>query len=251
MKGRPPGTPKSDDPGKKKRKRQSRGRDLCDVKIKITEYFAGAAVDAADLGGGADSSLTSSSSSSAAVREALATGVTTRRLWTIQRVNGNGTNGVGDGKLAAHKHDLERSDEIKKNSVQRWVAAKEKGVKKVRKPSEWKSTGNAAVTARKHAKESDLKLYASCFWYVPFLFFSSAQNRNFRKAFANATLLAPFPRGYGSHWRQRVSHTSTARQIRSGNRSLRTSSRRIPEDLSPLSVRVSGLVAKARSSSNT
>ena len=167
MKGRPPGTPKSDDPGKKKRKRQARARDLCDVKIKITEYSADAAVDAADLGGGGiggtDTSL-SSSASAAAVREARASGVTTRRLWTIQRVNGNGTNGVGDGGLAVHRHTLERSDEIKKNSVHRWVAARDKDSKKVQKPAEWKATGAAAVTARKHAKESDLKLYASCFW---------------------------------------------------------------------------------------
>jgi len=39
LKGRPSGTPKSDDPNKKKRKRQARERDLCDVKIKITEFF--------------------------------------------------------------------------------------------------------------------------------------------------------------------------------------------------------------------
>ncbi|KAI9848115.1 MAG: hypothetical protein M1838_000640, partial [Thelocarpon superellum] len=42
LKGRPPGTPKSEDPNKKKRKRTARERDLCDVKIKITEYFPGA-----------------------------------------------------------------------------------------------------------------------------------------------------------------------------------------------------------------
>src|SRR5271167_2826937 len=42
LKGRPPGTPKSNDPNKKKRKRTARERDLCDVKIKITEYFPGA-----------------------------------------------------------------------------------------------------------------------------------------------------------------------------------------------------------------
>src|ERR1700716_2847606 len=44
LKGRPPGTPKSDDPTKKKRKRTARERDLCDVKIKITEYFPGSGV---------------------------------------------------------------------------------------------------------------------------------------------------------------------------------------------------------------
>ena len=39
LKGRPPGTKKSTDPEKKKRKRVARERDLCDVKIKITEFF--------------------------------------------------------------------------------------------------------------------------------------------------------------------------------------------------------------------
>ncbi len=39
LKGRPSGTPKSDDANKRKRKRYARERDLCDVKIKITEYF--------------------------------------------------------------------------------------------------------------------------------------------------------------------------------------------------------------------
>src|ERR1700761_4220864 len=63
LKGRPPGTPKSDDPNKKKRKRQARERDLCDVKIKITEYFS--AEEAAKMGlagndgNGADANLNS------------------------------------------------------------------------------------------------------------------------------------------------------------------------------------------------
>lgn len=30
-----------------------------------------------------------------------------------------------------------------------------------------KATGQAVATVRKHSKECDLKLYASCFWYVP------------------------------------------------------------------------------------
>jgi glutathione S-transferase len=103
MKGRPPGTPKSDDPNKKKRKRSARQRDLCDVKIKITEYFPGAQLDL-DNTSGLDVSLAG------------------QRLWTIQRVNGNGGNGKGDGVAGPHKHTLERSDEIKKNSVQRYLA---------------------------------------------------------------------------------------------------------------------------------
>jgi hypothetical protein len=29
-----------------------------------------------------------------------------------------------------------------------------------------KATGNALTTVKNHAKEEDLKLYGSCFWYV-------------------------------------------------------------------------------------
>ncbi|PNY24059.1 Uncharacterized protein TCAP_06009, partial [Tolypocladium capitatum] len=47
MKGRPPGTPKSADPHKKTRRRSARERDLCDVKIRITEYLPSSAAAAA------------------------------------------------------------------------------------------------------------------------------------------------------------------------------------------------------------
>lgn len=185
MKGRPPGTPKSDDPNKKKRKRLSRARDLCDVKIKITEYFAGAAVSAAELGaetpaGATADNATSSSSQpppfpfSAAVREALATGITRTPLWTIQRVSGStgaatgaggpSATGSGNGGLATHQHDLAKSDEIKKNSVQRWLAARERDAKRGQRPSAWRPSGAAAVTAKRHAKEAELRFYAACFW---------------------------------------------------------------------------------------
>ncbi|KAF5702400.1 glutathione S-transferase omega-1 [Fusarium mundagurra] len=133
MKGRPPGTPKSDDPNKKKRKRKVRQRDLCDVKIKITEYFPGTRLDLDNTSG-------------------LDAGLAGQRLWTIQRVNGNGGNGKGDGVAGPHKHTLERSDEIKKNSVQRYLA-NQADVKKDKEKVQ-------------HAKESEFKLYAACFWYV-------------------------------------------------------------------------------------
>lgn len=145
MKGRPPGTPKSDDPNKKKRKRNARQRDLCDVKIKITEHFPGARLGL-DNTSGLDVSLAG------------------QRLWTIQRVNGNGGNGKGDGVAGPHKHTLERSDEIKKNSVQRYLA-NQGGVKKDKEKVQapLKATGAALLTARKHAKENEIKLYAACF----------------------------------------------------------------------------------------
>jgi len=156
MKGRPPGTPKSEDPNKKKRKRQARERDLCDVKIKITEYLAGASLNMLDIAG----SLPSGTSLPLAVTSG-------ERFWTIQRVNGNGGNGKGEGVAGPHKHTLEKSDEIKKNSVQRHVSDQEKKESKKTTPAKAalrRPTGAAAVTAKKHAKDSDMKLYAACFW---------------------------------------------------------------------------------------
>jgi glutathione S-transferase len=138
MKGRPPGTPKSDDPAKKKRKRNARERDLCDVKIKITEYFPGATLQADE-----DPNLTGPQSITFPVSIPQRPqqfgadgfqdppGANGERFWTIQRVNGNGANGKADGVAGPHKHTLERSDEIKKSTVQRYLAAQEKEAKKL------------------------------------------------------------------------------------------------------------------------
>ncbi|KHN98514.1 Glutathione S-transferase [Metarhizium album ARSEF 1941] len=148
MKGRPPGTPKSDDPSKRKRKRSARARDLCDVKIRITEYFpnASAYVDR------------EAAAAAAAAGSALPVG---QRFWTIQRVNGNGGNGKSDGVAGPHRHTLERSDDIKKNSVQRYVAQQEKQVRKTQKAPPTRATGAAATLVKKRSKEHDLKLYSS------------------------------------------------------------------------------------------
>ncbi|KAH8735468.1 hypothetical protein BGZ61DRAFT_583443 [Ilyonectria robusta] len=157
MKGRPPGTPKSDDPNKKKRKRNARERDLCDVKIKITEYFPGAQLQPEDLPAvGVGQSVFVSGP----VNQMVTAG---HRVWTIQRVNGNGGNGKGDGVAGPHKHTLEKSDDIKKNSVQRLLARQEKETRKAQKPVVRKATGAALATVKKHTKESDLKLYSACF----------------------------------------------------------------------------------------
>ena len=48
------------------------------------------------------------------------------RFYTIQRVNGNGQNGKGDGLAATHQHTLEESDRIKKSSVYRHFLKEEK-----------------------------------------------------------------------------------------------------------------------------
>ncbi|KAH7160195.1 hypothetical protein B0J13DRAFT_643698 [Dactylonectria estremocensis] len=155
MKGRPPGTPKSDDPNKKKRKRSARERDLCDVKIKITEYFPGSQLQPEDVPAITSSQQQQGVFDSSPVHQLVVAG---QRVWTIQRVNGNGGNGKGDGVAGPHKHTLARSDEIKKNSVQRLVAHQEKETKKAQKPATRKATGAALATIKKHTKDSDLKL---------------------------------------------------------------------------------------------
>ncbi|KAI3332462.1 hypothetical protein HD806DRAFT_480643 [Xylariaceae sp. AK1471] len=167
MKGRPPGTPKSDDPAKRKRKRFARERDLCDVKIKITEHFPGATFSA-------DGTINPSPTAAGlSPQQQFPDGVagplngqptTAKKYWTIQRVNGNGGNGKADGIPGPHKHTLEKSDEIKKSTVQRFLAAQEKEAKKGQKPVQQKRpSGNAFMTAKKHSKEDQFKLYAASF----------------------------------------------------------------------------------------
>ncbi|KAL4965084.1 glutathione S-transferase family protein [Aspergillus stella-maris] len=235
LKGRPPGTPKSDDPNKKKRKRTARQRDLCDVKIKITEYFPGYAGGfngtgagmegeqdqqqgipmsfspgaGAGMGVGMDSPLstdslpsvnnilqfpTSASASNSAPSAPAAGGTENQpfgiltpnpplpeghpgfdgnRFFTIQRVNGNGANGKNDGVSGGHRHTLEESDRVKKNSVQRYLLKEAKERKRAAgsstrtmsapKSYHTKASGSAAETVANHSKEEELKLYGSCF----------------------------------------------------------------------------------------
>jgi hypothetical protein len=58
-------------------------------------------------------------------------GATGARYYTIQRVNGNGGNGRADGVGGPHRHTLEESDRVKKNSVLRHMLKEEKEKKKV------------------------------------------------------------------------------------------------------------------------
>lgn len=151
LKGRPPGTPKSDDPEKKKRKRTARERDLCHVKIKVVEYFPVSEISNTThaveplptniLPG----MYTFSLNDDPAIRNAQTFGMLTPnpglppnhpgsnggRYFTIQRVNGNGANGKNDGVSGGHQHTLEESDRVKKSSVQRYVL-KEKKDKRTR-----------------------------------------------------------------------------------------------------------------------
>ena len=150
LKGRPPGTPKSEDPNKKKRKRVARERDLCDVKIKITEYFPGAMLRpdfVPDGGQSIDGNnngefYSPNTASGLGVQDSRRSyggpntgeqnhpGSTGERFYTIQRVNGNGGNGKGDGIAGPHKHTLEESDRVKKNSVQRFLMKRDKEERK-------------------------------------------------------------------------------------------------------------------------
>ncbi|KAJ5168237.1 uncharacterized protein N7482_003831 [Penicillium canariense] len=199
LKGRPSGTPKSDDPNKKKRKRRARAKDLCDVKIKITEYFPSSGVlDDVPIPGEMlpemhsmfplqGSNAFSVLSSPGPRLPEDHPGSSGRRYFTIQRVNGTGTHGHGPG--CGHKHSLEESDQVKKNSVQRILVKEDKERRKKsstststsrlhffvltlslyqrnmpkQKSYHTKATGQAAVTAFKHSAESTLKLYGSCF----------------------------------------------------------------------------------------
>jgi len=52
-----------------------------------------------------------------------------RRFYTVQRVNGTGPTGKEEGG-GGHKHNLEQSDLIKKNSVVRWMMKNKKEVKR-------------------------------------------------------------------------------------------------------------------------
>jgi glutathione S-transferase len=165
LKGRPPGTKKSTDPDKKKRKRVARERDLCDVKIKITEYFDQDeyAEQVGHRPPGAEDEATNAHQPTSTLDQnqqffaqaqmmqrdvngwdmppnlaqfTTAPGpvplprVPLKKYYTFQRVNGNGGNGKGDGVAGPHKHTLEESDRVKKNSVLRWMAKCEKDSKK-------------------------------------------------------------------------------------------------------------------------
>ncbi len=183
LKGRPPGTPKSDDPNKKKRKRTARQRDLCDVKIKITEYFPGAimAQDFGAPGGQRPMDVNNANNFFAPGQPGgpplqqqqsqpfgmLAPsaglpmghpGAGGQRYYTVQRVNGNGGNGKGDGVAGPHKHTLEESDRVKRNSVQRCLVKEEKGKKKTQVSGLVKMKCSGKVISEKDQPATSLML---------------------------------------------------------------------------------------------
>ncbi|KZL73422.1 glutathione S-transferase [Colletotrichum tofieldiae] len=174
LKGRPPGTKKSDDPNKKRRNRVSRKLNLCDVKIKITEYFPGATLHDVDDGtyvplnggqalNGAHTVLAPPGERELRVAPATPNNLPApgQKFWTIQRVNGHISI---SGIPGPHQHTLAKSDEVKRNSIQRYLARNKNELAKNDGPK--KATGKAHWTVKKHEKESDLKLYSAC--YCPF-----------------------------------------------------------------------------------
>jgi len=122
------------------------------VKIKITEYFPGARAilgqEVSGLTGDAGDNFFAQGEHFGATLQSthqpqafgvishtnenlLMPGSNGERFFTIQRVNGNGGNGKGDGVAGPHKHTLADSDRVKKNSIQRQLLKDEKEMKKL------------------------------------------------------------------------------------------------------------------------
>jgi hypothetical protein len=140
LKGRPSGTPKSTDPNKKKRKRIARERDLCEVKIKITEYHRGECpqelvqhaesqhtnrnmLETPSYHGLETASGSTAWNAPASNSALLALHSANQKWFSIQRVNGTGNQGAVPEQ---HRHSMEESDRVKKNSVQRHFKRDEK-----------------------------------------------------------------------------------------------------------------------------
>jgi glutathione S-transferase len=120
---------------------------LCDVKIKITEYFPGARSIMGQQNqeaGEGESFFAANDTFDAGIGPSQPFGVLAppiddnpnlpgangQKYYTIQRVNGNNANGKDDAVGGGHKHTLEESDRVKKNSIFRELAKEEKEKKK-------------------------------------------------------------------------------------------------------------------------
>lgn len=165
MRGRPPGTPKSNDPAKQTRKRSARERDLCHVKIRITEYLPGATVD-----------IDRDALDAAAAAMLSSLGQQQQRFWTIQRVNGNGVAG-NNGVPGPHRHSLAKSDEIKKNSVQRYLAQRDREAKRAQ-VSHIDSIHSLRASKSRESRHGSLLI-------LLFSFLSLSPNRGFHRFLIN------------------------------------------------------------------
>lgn len=179
LKGRPTGTPMNkqradgNEPEKKKRKRKVRERDLCDVKIKVTEYFGKEELEALRklglnpesapgqhienengqmtfvINNGSQMDTDENADSTFGVLEPAQNyppghpGYGGKKWYMVQRVNGTEREGEDpEERDLDHKHTIEDSDRIKKNSVQRWLLAKEKERKKAAKSEATQALGS-------------------------------------------------------------------------------------------------------------
>ncbi|KAM7202432.1 putative glutathione transferase protein [Rhypophila sp. PSN 637] len=124
LKGRNTGYAKFKDPNKPKRQRCSRKGPQCSVMILISEYPTGAVLESAPTVLAWAVNNPSRMNRIAQIKSELAP------CYIIGRANEE-----------THQHTLERSDEIKKNSVLRWIEAREQVVEEDTKPSRWKATG--------------------------------------------------------------------------------------------------------------
>ena len=120
------------------------------MKIKITEYFPGSkSIGGSDLASEdprgsnpfaspppsngrqhpAPTNILGSNDGSTAMQQGDP-GSNGARYYTIQRVNGNGANGKEGVPTGGHKHSIEDSDKVKKNSIYRFLLKEEKQKRK-------------------------------------------------------------------------------------------------------------------------
>ena len=113
----------------------ARPRDLCDVKIKIVEVVPGSGGGADAHGGAAEGYAADQTQQGWQGRQGGQTAARNLRLpqnrsgekrYEISRVSASDENGMVHGVLGGHRHTLEESDQVKKNSVIRQSLAVEK-----------------------------------------------------------------------------------------------------------------------------
>lgn len=77
------------------------------------------------------------------------------RYYTIQRVNGNGANGKGDGTAGVHKHTIEESDKVKKSSIHRHFLKEEKERRKSMVSDQFIQLDGNSITGSKTSRRHD------------------------------------------------------------------------------------------------
>jgi hypothetical protein len=170
------------------------------VKIKITEYFDGAELTEQT---GQQPPVDNTVDGNALFPQATVTQQTqvgpwgmqtmdqampmaapmSKKFYTLQRVNGNGGNGKGEGVAGAHKHTLEESDKVKKNSVIRWMMKNEKDKRKAQ-------VSSASAFAQLHSCLSRYPLPLFFYLYTV-IYLNLLPHFVFRRAVADRSVAAP------------------------------------------------------------